>query len=59
MKVRITYKTDQELTEILSAILKAFPSAKVHKSDKYEPYKHAYLSIKERRENAEETKGNS
>ena len=55
MKVRITYKTDQELAEMLSAILNAFPSARVHKSDKHEPYRHAYLSIKERRGNAERT----
>lgn len=53
MKIKITYKTDQELAGVLNAILNVFPSAKVHESDKHSPYKHVYLSIKEQRQNAE------
>lgn len=49
MKIKVTYETDEELDEVLQYLnpyIKA--GAKVHKSDRYAPFKHAYLNIKNR-----------
>lgn len=50
MKIKVTYETDEELKEILQYLnpyIKA--GAKIHKSDRYAPYKHAYITIKKAR----------
>lgn len=50
MKIKITYQSEDELTEILSTPLKEYLNngEKLRKSDKYAPYKHAYMYITKR-----------
>lgn len=46
IKIKITYQTDEELNEVLR-ILSPYinAGAKLHKTDRYKPYKHAYMTI--------------
>jgi hypothetical protein len=56
VKVKITYETDAELQEALRRSLQKYidEGAKLSKSARYPPYKHAYLTIK-KPENARNT----
>ena len=48
MKIKITYQTAGELKEVLSTPLIEYikRGGKLRKSDRYEPYRHAYITIK-------------
>lgn len=45
-KIKITYENEQELKPVLEALKRILPTAKLHKSDVYKPYLHAYLTTK-------------
>lgn len=49
MKIRITYQTIGELEEALHTPLIEYikRGAKLRKSERYEPFKHAYIAIKD------------
>lgn len=48
MKIKIAYQTEDELLDALRRPLQEYidNGAKLNKSDRYPPYKHAYLTIK-------------
>lgn len=50
MKIRITYQGEWELEEALHMPLIEYikGGAKLRKSDRYKPYKHAYITIRNR-----------
>lgn len=53
LKIKITYQDDKELEELLSHTLRQLieQGAKLHKSDRHAPFKHAYITIKISAEN--------
>lgn len=44
MKIKITYEEESQLQHILDALKPVLGGLKVHKSDTYKPYKHAYVT---------------
>lgn len=50
LKIRITYQGEWELEEALHMPLIEYikGGAKLRKSDRYKPYKHAYITIRNR-----------
>ncbi len=53
MKIRITYQREGELEEALYTPLIEYIKRgnKLRKSDRYKPFKHAYISIRNKSEN--------
>ena len=45
MKLKITYEKEAELEPLLNLILPFYPRAKVKKSERHPPVKHAYIHI--------------
>ena len=48
MKIKITYRTDQEADRVLKLLQPILHYAKVKKSQTHPPYKHIYIEVVEK-----------
>lgn len=46
MKIKITYENEENIKPVLDALNSVLPGAKIHKSDRYKPFLHAYMTTK-------------
>lgn len=48
MKIKIAYLPAEEpqATEVLAALIRRHPGAEVHKTERYPPFKHIYLTTR-------------
>lgn len=45
MKIKITYRTDDELSDVLGCLTSGYEHIKLRRSDRHPPYRHAYITV--------------